>query len=65
MSDRFRELKEATAAALLRRPGASPPELRQACARGEAPDELLWLEHAGVTFYRDETAADPAAYPRP
>jgi succinate dehydrogenase / fumarate reductase, flavoprotein subunit len=21
----------------------------------EAPDELLWLEHAGVTFYRDET----------
>jgi len=21
----------------------------------EAPDEMLWLEHAGVTFYRDET----------
>jgi succinate dehydrogenase / fumarate reductase flavoprotein subunit len=21
----------------------------------EAPDELLWLEHAGVTFYRDES----------
>src|SRR3954467_13634567 len=21
----------------------------------EAPDELLWLEHAGVTFHRDET----------
>jgi succinate dehydrogenase / fumarate reductase, flavoprotein subunit len=21
----------------------------------EAPDEILWLEHAGVTFYRDET----------
>jgi succinate dehydrogenase / fumarate reductase flavoprotein subunit len=22
----------------------------------EAPDEILWLEHAGVTFYRDEAA---------
>jgi succinate dehydrogenase / fumarate reductase, flavoprotein subunit len=21
----------------------------------EAPDEILWLEHAGVTFHRDET----------
>ena len=43
MSDRFRELKEATAAALLRGPGASPAELRQACARGEAPEELRAL----------------------
>jgi alkylhydroperoxidase family enzyme len=43
MKDRFRELKEATAAALLRGPGASPAELRQACALGEAPDELREL----------------------
>jgi hypothetical protein len=43
VSDRFRELKEATAAALLRGPGASPAELRQACARGEAPEELRAL----------------------
>jgi alkylhydroperoxidase family enzyme len=43
MSDRFRELKEATAAALLRGPGATPAELRQACARGEAPAELRAL----------------------
>jgi hypothetical protein len=43
MSLRFRELKEATAAALLRGPGASPAELRQACARGEAPEELRAL----------------------
>jgi hypothetical protein len=43
MGDRFRELKDATAAALLRGPGASPPELRQACARGEPPDELRAL----------------------
>jgi hypothetical protein len=43
MSDRFGELKDATAAALLRGPGASPAELRQACARGEAPDELRAL----------------------
>jgi hypothetical protein len=43
MCDRFRALKEATAAALLRGPGASPAELRQACARGEAPDELRAL----------------------
>ena len=43
MGDRFRELKEATAAALLRGPGATPAELRQACARGDAPDELRAL----------------------
>ncbi len=43
MSDRFGELKEATAAALLRGPGATPAELRQACARGEAPEELRAL----------------------
>jgi hypothetical protein len=43
MSDRFHELKGATAAALLRGPGASPAELRQACARAEAPEELRAL----------------------
>jgi hypothetical protein len=43
VSHRFRELKEATAAALLRGPGACAKELRQACARGEAPDELRAL----------------------
>jgi hypothetical protein len=43
MNDRFRELKEATAAALLRGPGVTPAQLRQACARGEAPDELRAL----------------------
>jgi alkylhydroperoxidase family enzyme len=43
MSDRFGALKEATAAGLLRGPGATPTELRQACARGEAPEELRAL----------------------
>lgn len=43
MTDRFRELMEATAAALLRGPGASSPALRRACARGEPPDELRAL----------------------
>ena len=43
VTDRFRELRDATAVALLRGPGASPPELRQACARGEAPDDLRAL----------------------
>lgn len=43
MDDRFRDLREATAAALLRGPGASPSDLRQACARGDAPDELRML----------------------
>jgi hypothetical protein len=43
VSNRFRELKEATAAALLRGPGACRAELRQACARGEPPDDLRAL----------------------
>jgi hypothetical protein len=43
VSDRFRELKDATAAALLQGPGACAAELRQACARGEAPEELRAL----------------------
>jgi len=43
VSDRFRELREATSAALLRGAGACAAELRQACARGEAPDDLRAL----------------------
>jgi hypothetical protein len=43
VSDRFADLRDATSAALLRGPGASSPELRQACARGEAPAELRAL----------------------
>jgi hypothetical protein len=43
VSDRLGALKEATAAALLRGPGAAPAELRQACARGEPPEELRAL----------------------
>jgi hypothetical protein len=42
-TDRFRERKEATASALLQGPGACSVELRQACARGEPPDELRAL----------------------
>ncbi len=36
-------MKEATTAALLRGPGATPPELRQAIAAGTPPDELRTL----------------------
>lgn len=43
MKLRHRELEEATAAALLRGPGAASAELRQACARGEAPADLRGL----------------------
>jgi hypothetical protein len=43
VSDRFRELREATAAAVLRGPGATSAELRQGCAREEVPDELRAL----------------------
>jgi hypothetical protein len=43
MDDRFRDLKEATAAALLRSPGATAPELRQSVARGDPPEELRSL----------------------
>jgi alkylhydroperoxidase/carboxymuconolactone decarboxylase family protein YurZ len=43
MGDRFGELKAATEAALLRAPGASPAELRQACAGGTPPEELRAL----------------------
>ena len=43
MEDRFAALREATAAALLRGPAATPPGLRQAVARGEPPPELSAL----------------------
>ena len=36
-------LQEATIAAVLRGPGSTPPALRQALARGEAPEELRAL----------------------
>ena len=55
MNDRFHALKEATAAALLRGPGACSTELRQACARGEGdvPGELRALvEKSSVTRTR-------------
>ena len=40
MEDRFRVLKEAISEAVMRGPGRIPPEVRQAVARGEAPEEL-------------------------
>ena len=43
MEDRFGIFREATAAALLRSPAATPPELRQSVAQGEPPPELLSL----------------------
>jgi alkylhydroperoxidase family enzyme len=43
VSDRLRELQEATAQAVLRGPGTTPAELRQAVARGEPPEELAAL----------------------
>jgi alkylhydroperoxidase family enzyme len=43
MEDRFGTFREATAEALLRSPAATPPQLRQAVARGEPPPELAVL----------------------
>jgi alkylhydroperoxidase family enzyme len=43
MEDRFAALREATAAALLRGPATTPPELRQAVSGGVPPPELLAL----------------------
>ncbi len=43
MEDRFSTLREATAAALLRGAATTPPELRQAVARGDPPPELAAL----------------------
>jgi alkylhydroperoxidase/carboxymuconolactone decarboxylase family protein YurZ len=40
MTDRFAELRAATGAALLRGPGATPAELRQAVAAGRPPSAL-------------------------
>jgi hypothetical protein len=61
MSDRFRELKEATASALLRGPGAASAELRQACARGEAPEELRALVEKIHRHAYEVTAEDIAS----
>ena len=60
MSERFRELREATAEAVLRGPGRSTPELRQAVARGEPPDDLCDLVqkiHLHAYKITDETLA--------
>ena len=43
MEDRFASFREATAAALLRGPATTPPELRQAVGRGVPPPELAAL----------------------
>jgi hypothetical protein len=43
MIDRFEALRSATAAAVLDGPGATPPSLRRALARGEAPADLATL----------------------
>jgi len=43
MEDRFAQLRNATAAALLQGPGATPDNLRQAIAGGSAPSELVAL----------------------
>jgi len=43
MDDRFRILKEATAAALLRTPASTARELREAVANGQPPPDLANL----------------------
>ena len=43
MREDLDELKEGTRAAVLSSPGATPVELRQALARGEAPEDLRGL----------------------
>lgn len=43
MSEGHGELKDATAAAVLDGPGTTPAALRQAVARGEAPEDLRAL----------------------
>lgn len=43
MDDRFASFRNATADALLNRAGATPVELRQSIARGNAPPELMSL----------------------
>jgi hypothetical protein len=43
MDDRFASFRDATAAALLKSPGTTPQELRQAIANGNPPPELKTL----------------------
>jgi hypothetical protein len=43
VNDRFASFREATASALLSGSGTTQPELRQAIARGNPPDELNTL----------------------
>ena len=43
MIQRFQSLREATLAAVLRGPGRTTPELRQAVAQGEPPEEIAAL----------------------
>ena len=43
MDDRFKTLRDATAAALLRSPATTPPQLREAVSTGQAPPELAAL----------------------
>jgi alkylhydroperoxidase family enzyme len=43
VDDRFEALRDATASALLRGPGATSVELRQAIARGSPPADLMSL----------------------
>jgi alkylhydroperoxidase family enzyme len=43
VDDRFAQLRNATASALLEGPGATPAALREAIARGCAPEELATL----------------------
>jgi len=43
MNDRFSDLRQATADAVLRGSGTTPPDLRQSLARGEPPEHLQGL----------------------
>jgi hypothetical protein len=43
VDDRFAPLRNVTASALLHGPGATPAELRQTVASGNAPQELITL----------------------
>jgi alkylhydroperoxidase family enzyme len=46
MKDRFDSFRNATASTVLRGPGATPPDLRQAVAKGTPPAELIALVRA-------------------
>jgi hypothetical protein len=43
VNDRFAALRDSTASALLSGPGTTPPQLRQAVANGDPPEELSTL----------------------